>query len=63
MEVRKLNIRGKTYYGNCVHSPDDGGYYIEIWHMDSPGEWQTGICETEAKAWVTAKSMLYQVTS
>ena len=60
-ETHKLTSNGQVFYANCDYSPDDGGYYVEIWQLDNPDmpdDIHTGICDTEAEAWKEAKSIV-----
>lgn len=56
--IKSIKFDGKLYYGSLIHSPDDDGYYVEIWQDRVPGEMQTEIHETAKAAWDEAKNLI-----
>ena len=57
-DVKTIKMGKKKYYGWLVYSPDDGGYYVEIFEADIPGCLQTGINDTPQKAWDEAREII-----
>jgi len=58
MNTKKFVSNDKTYYAKCVYSPNNGGYYCEIWQIDVYDDLYTGICKTEQEAWEEAESII-----
>ena len=50
MNVKSMKTPNGKYYGNLVYSPDENGFYVEIWKDKEPGEIQTGLHDTEQAA-------------
>lgn len=59
---RKLGRKnGKNHWGFLVDSPDDGGFYVEIWHENIKEEPHTEICDTPTQAWQKAKELFEEL--
>lgn len=55
--MKTMTVDGHKYYGWLINSPDDGGYYIEIW-TEKGGTVQTDVFDTQEDAWNAAKHII-----
>lgn len=55
--MKSITIAGKQYHGWLVHSPDDGGYYVEMW-QETGRPVQTDVFKTPEEAWKAAKHII-----
>ena len=58
MKVRSITSNGKKRFVDLVYSPDDGGYYCEIWDENGATVGHTSTCATEQDALSEAKSIV-----
>jgi hypothetical protein len=52
-----------SLFGGLVYSPDDGGYYVEVWDEEGGDVYCTGIYPVASSAWDDAKQAAVQETA
>ena len=56
--TKSLKVNGEEYWGTCIYSPYEDGYYIEVFKPNEVGTFQTSTHGLEASAWDEAKAVV-----